>query len=408
MDKRRINVGDFRIDKEEREAITEVLDSGRISEGIKVREFERQWAEYIGTKYCIATSSGAGALICALTALKYYKNLKEGTKVITTPLTYIADSSALTTVGFEPQYVDVDPVTFSITPQAIEAHLKEASGLENYGLILPVDLMGYPVRIDEINHIAEKYNLLVLEDSAQAHGTIYKGRKTGSAARLGVFSFYIAHNIQAGEMGAVVTDDPEINRLVRKIKAQGRACDCLVCTRSKGYCPQLEAYQGGEDFDPRFTHDLIGYNFKTMEFQAALALTQLRKVDEIIAQRQRNVKYLNTKLRKYEDLFQLPLYSDEISYLAYPLVVKKPEVINRKELRRKLEETGVETRPLFGCIPTQQPAYSYLKEEYEGRLPRADYIGKNGFYIGCHQYLEEVELEYIVEVFQKILRHRNY
>lgn len=403
MDKRRINVGDLRIDREEKEAINKILDSGRISEGKNVREFEKRWAEYVGTKYCVATSSGAGALICALTALKYYKSLKEGTKVITTPLTYIADSSALTTVGFKPQYVDVDPVTFAITPQAIEAHLKETPDLENYGLILPVDLMGYSVKIDEINQIAEKYNLLVLEDSAQAHGTLYKEKKTGSAALLGIFSFYIAHNIQAGEMGAIVTNDSEINRLAKKIKAQGRACDCLVCTRSSGHCSQLEAYQGEDDFDPRFTHDLIGYNFKTMEFQAALALAQIKRADEIITKRQGNVKYINTKLEKYQDILQLPLYSDEISYLAYPLVIKKPDVISRKELRKKLENFGIETRPLFGCIPTQQPAYSYLKEEYEGKLPNADYIGKHGFYIGCHQYLEDEDLEYIVEIFQKIL-----
>lgn len=403
MGKRRINVGDFHIGREEREAINEVLDSGRISEGAKVREFEQQWAQFIGTRYCIATSSGAGALICALTALKYYKNLKEGTKVITTPLTYIADSNALTTARFKPQYVDIDPVTFVITPQAIEAYLKQIPDLENYGLILPVDLMGYPVKINEINQTAEKYNLLVLEDAAQAHGTIYREKRTGSEVLLGIFSFYIAHNIQAGEMGVVVTNDPEINRLVRKIKAQGRFCDCLVCTRSRGYCPQLKAYQGEDDFDPRFTHDVIGYNFKTMEFQAALALTQLRKVDEIIAKGQRNVKYLNARLEKHQDILQLPLYSEEISYLAYPLVIRKPEAISRKELRRKLEEAGVETRPLFGCIPTQQPAYEYLKKEYEGKLPNADYIGKHGFYIGCHQYLEEEDLEYIVEIFQKIL-----
>ena len=205
-----------------------------------------------------------------------------------------------------------------------------------------------------------------------------------------------------------MTNDSEINRLVRKIKAQGRACDCLICTRSRGYCPQLEAYQGKDDFDPRFTHDLIGYNFKAMEFQAALALTQIKKADEIIAKRQRNVRYLNTQLKEYQEILQLPLYSEEMSYLAYPLVINKPEVINRKELRKNLEGAGIETRPLFGCIPTQQPAYGHLKEEYEGKLPQADYIGKNGFYIGCHQYLEEEDLEYIVEVFQDILRHRNY
>ncbi|MFH1905718.1 MAG: DegT/DnrJ/EryC1/StrS family aminotransferase [bacterium] len=403
MQNKRINVGDFRIGLEDREAINGVLDSRRLSEGMRVREFEQKWAKYIGAKYCIATSSGSGALIVGLTALKYCRNLSIGTKVITTPLTYIADSSAISVVGFDPVYVDVDPLTFNITAKAIEAYLEQVKDLDKHAIILPVDLMGFPVEIDKINKIAEKYGLLVFEDPAQAHGTVYKGHKAGSQALLADYSFYIAHNIQAGEMGAIVTNDLEIDRLARKIKAQGRACDCLVCTRSEGCCPQLKAYHGKDDFDPRFTHDLIGYNFKTMEFQAALALIQIKNVDKIIAKRQRNVRYLNTELEEYKEILQLPLYSNEVSYLAYPLVIKKPDVISRKELRGKLEKFGVETRPLFGCIPTQQPAYGYLKEEYKDKLPNADYIGKNGFYVGCHQYLEEEDLEYIVRVFQKIL-----
>lgn len=400
---KKIQVGDFCINEEERRAINEVLDSGRISEGVKVREFEQRWAHFIGSEYCIATSSGSGALICALTALKYYKNLKRGTKVITTPLTYIADSSAISAVGFEPQYVDIDPVTFSITPQAIETYLRQTPDLENYALILPVDLMGYSVRIDEINHIAKKHGLLVLEDSAQAHGTIYKEKKTGSTALLGIFSFYIAHNIQAGEMGAVVTNDSEISRLVRKIKAEGRACDCLICVRSTGNCPKIKSYKGEDDFDPRFTHDLIGYNFKTMEFQAALGIVQLKKADWIKERRSKNVKYLNEGLKEFSDILQLPHYSKNVSYLAYPLVIRKPEVISRKKLRFELEGKGIETRPLFGCIPTQQPAYAYLKSQYQGKLPNAEYIGKNGFYIGCHQYLEKEDLDCIVETFREVL-----
>lgn len=400
---KRIQVGDFRISQEGRKAINEVLDSGRISEGAKVREFERRWAEYIGTGHCIATSSGAGALICALTALKYYKNLKSGTRVVTTPLTYITDSSAISAVGFEPQYVDIDPVTFSITPQAIETYLKQTPDPENHSLILPVDLMGYPVRIDEINQIAKKHNLLVLEDSAQAHGSIYKGKKVGSTALLAIYSFYIAHNIQAGEMGAVVTNDSEINRLVRKIKAQGRACDCSICTRSTGNCPKIKSYKGEGDFDPRFTHDLVGYNFKTMEFPAALGIVQLKKADWVKERRSENVRYLNEGLEEFSDILQLPLYSKDVSYLAYPLVIRKPEVISRKELRFELEEKGIETRPLFGCIPTQQPAYAYLKSRYQGKLPNAEYIGKNGLYIGCHQYLERKDLGYMLETFGEVL-----
>jgi len=401
----RVRVGDFKIGEEEKQAIIEVLDSGRISEGQKVREFEREWAKFVGTKHAIAVNSGTSALISGLTALKYHKNLniKPNTKVITTPLTFIATSNAIVLSGFEPIYVDVDKETFGITPENIKTHLEEIDDPTEYSIILPVHLMGYPCDMDKINKIAKEYGLITFEDSAQAHGTIYKGKKTGSLSLLSIFSFYIAHNIQAGELGAVTTDDPEIRRLVKKIKAHGRMCDCPICYRGEGKCPKLSSYKGEDDFDPRFTHDMIGYNFKTMEFQATLGIVQLKKADWIAEKRRENVKYLNESLEKFSDILQLPKYDENVSYLAYPIVIKKPEKISRKQLRIELEKRGVETRPLFGCIPTQQPAYSFLKKKYEGKLPNAEYIGLNGFYIGCHQYIEQEDLEFITKTFKKIL-----
>lgn len=401
---KRIHVGDFRIGEEEKKAINEVLDSGRISEGPKVREFEKNFAEYIGTKYAIALNSGTSALIAGLTAIKYNKklNVSPNTKVITTPLTFIATSNAVVVSGFEPVYVDIDPETLVITPENIKTCL-ESSDSSEYSIILPVDLMGYPAEMDKINKIASNYGMIVFEDAAQAHGTVYKGKKMGSCGNLADFSFYIAHNIQAGEMGAVVTDDSEIARLIKKIKAHGRMCDCPVCRRAEGKCPKISMSSGEEDFDPRFTHDLIGYNFKTMEFQAALGISQLKKADWIKKKRLENVKYLNENLEQFSDVLQLPKYDENISYLAYPLVIKTPERISRKKLRFELEKKGVETRPLFGCIPTQQPAYSHLRVDYEGKLPVADYIGKNGFYIGCHQYLVQDDLDYIFNAITNII-----
>lgn len=397
---KKIQVGDFRIGLKGKAAINEVLESGRISEGPKVREFEQKWARFVGVKYCVATSSGSGALIAGLMALKYKYNLPLGTKVITAPITYIADSSAINVVGFEPVYVDVDPRTFVITPKAIENHLKRLSKseLKKYRIILPVDVMGFSVAIDEINQIAKKYNLLVFEDPAEAEGTIYKGKVAGSQALLAIYSFYIAHNIQAGEMGALVTNNEDIYRLAKKIKAQGRVCDCPICTRFRGYCPRAD-----EPNDPRFYHDYIGYNFKPMELQAALGLVQLKRAKWIIKKRQENVKFLNQRLKKYRHVLQLPPFSKNVSYLAYPIVVKKPEVISRNEICKKMEKLGVETRPLFPCIPTQQPAYAYLKKKYQGKLPNAENTGNNGFYIGCHQYLRKAELKRIIEAFKKVL-----
>jgi len=402
-----IRVGDFQLGKEETESILEVLASGRLSEGPKVAQFEKEWARYVGTRYCVATSSGSGALMSGLSAIKHLKRLPSATKVITSPLTYIATSSAISNVGFEPTFVDVDAETFGISPESVRSHLLHAPDREKYALILPVHLMGYPVSMDDINQIAEEFGLLVMEDSAQAHGSRYNGRHTGALSLAAAFSCYVAHNIQAGEMGALTTDDPEINRLARKVKAQGRACDCLVCTRDQGTCPQLVDFGEEEDFDPRFSHDMIGYNFKLMEFQAALGLVQLQNADEIMRRRQSNVRYLNEHLADYDDLLQLPPYSDDVSYLAYPIVIQRPDVISRKELRRSLEANGVETRPLFGCIPTQQPAYAHLKDEYADKLPVAERLGRHAFYVGCHQYLTPDDLKYMVSVFHQILRGKQ-
>lgn len=397
----RIRVGDFKLGREEKEIINEVLDSGRLSEGAKVKAFEEKWADFIGTKYCVAVNSGTSALITGLFALKHLLKLEERAKVITSPLTFIATVNSIVACGLEPIFADIEKKTFGIRADEVERLIEKEKGIK---IILPVHLMGYPVDMDKINEVAKKHNITVMEDAAQAHGTIYKGKKLGSLSSLGCFSFYIAHNVQAGEMGAVVTDDYRIYQVMKKIKAHGRMCDCQVCTRAEGVCPPLKSYKGADDFDPRFHHDMFGFNFKAMEFQAALGLVQLLKVKEIIRIRKYNVRYLNDGLKILNEVLALPEFSEDISYLAYPLVIKRPEIISRMALRQKLEKAGIETRPLFGCVPTQQPAYKHLKEKYSAKLPNADYIGLNGFYIGCHQYLAREDLDYIIETFKGILK----
>jgi len=399
----RVSVGEFRIDNAERSAINKVLDSGRISEGEMVRKFEVEWARYIGTEYSVALNSGTSALIAGLTALKYNQQdpkMRKNTKIITTPISYVATSNAIVLSDFEPVYVDVHKDTFCITPENIKTYLDNVDDPEEYSLILPVHLMGYPCDMDGINKIAEEYGLFVFEDSAQAHGTLYKGKKVGSLSLLSDFSFYIAHNIQVGEMGAITTNNHEIVKAVRKIKANGRMCDCPICTRNTARCPKMRA--NGKDLDPRFTHEIIGFNFKTTEFQAALGLTQMKRIDWIMERRRESVKYLNEGLEKYSSLMQLPKYDKSVSYMAYPIVIKSPKKTSRKKIRMELERRGIESRPLFGCIPTQQPAYHYLKDKYKGKLPIAEFVGSNGFYIGCHQYLAQEDLDYVVKAFGAI------
>lgn len=404
IDARFVPVGDFRLMEDEKAAVMEVLEKGRISEWQKVVEFERVFAKYVGSRHCITTSSGTSALILALLALRYdgrWPRFAPGGRVITSPVSYIATSNAISLSNLEPVYVDIDPRTFKLDTHLLEELLDKEGG-DSFAGMLPVHLMGYPNDMDEVLKLAEEHGLAVVEDSAQAHGSKYKGRRTGSMGVMGAFSFFIAHNIQAGEMGSVTTSDEKLLGLMRQLKANGRVCDCAVCTRSAGRCPHLGLSEEGEDLDPRFTHEYISYNFKTMEFQAALGVCQMKKADWIFERRLENVRYLNSKLGKFGYVLDLPVYSDDVGYLAYPMVLKEGCGISRLNARESLRKRGVENRPLYGCIPTQQPAYASFKTRYEGRLPNAERVGRDGFYIGCHQYLERDDLDHVVAAFEEV------
>ena len=165
---RRIPVGNFRLGEEEKQAIWEVLARGQLSEGAKTLEFENMFAAYIGTKYCVATSSGTGALICILTALicdERFPRFRKGKKVITTPLTYVATTNAIVLSGLTPVFADVDRKTFGLLPGKVEEILSKANPGE-FCPILPVHLMGYPCDLEALSRIAEKYGLVLLEDAA--------------------------------------------------------------------------------------------------------------------------------------------------------------------------------------------------------------------------------------------------
>jgi dTDP-4-amino-4,6-dideoxygalactose transaminase len=402
--KRRVPVGDFKIDEEEKKAISDVMEGGRISEWKKVKEFEDIFANYIGTKYCIAVSSGTSALLIGLLALLYdgrFPKVQKGAKVIASPVTYVSTVNAIILAGFEPVFIDIDKRTFTLNTEQLEEVISKEP--ESFAGIIPVHLMGYPNDMNEINRIAEQYSLFVLEDSAQAHGTIYNGKKAGSLGLLSSFSFYIAHNIQAGEMGCVTTDDRKLYQLMKQLKSNGRLCSCEICTRNTGQCPGSSKYDDIGDYDPRFTFEYVSYNFKTTEFPAALAVSQVKQADSIFLKRLSNVKYLNEHLEQFSELFYLPVFSEDISYLAYPIMLTEGCAFSRKWIRKELENRGIENRPLFGCLPTQQPVFAHMRAEYRSKLPNANYVGENAFYIGCHQYLEKADLDYIVKMFEAIL-----
>jgi CDP-6-deoxy-D-xylo-4-hexulose-3-dehydrase len=373
-----IRIGDYRTSAADFEVVEDILHSNQLSEGKYVREFEEKWADFCGTKYAVLTNSGTSALILCLEVLKTFTKER---KVLTSANTFIATVNAIVLSGFEPTFRDTDRKTYVIEP-----------GYSDAKIFMPVHLYGYPVDVDKFQYT------WMIEDACEAHGTLYKSKKVGSTGLMACYSFYIAHNIQVGDMGAITTNNLQVYKLLKKLKAHGRMCECPVCRRNEGLCPHK-----GKDFDPRFTHTHIAYNFKTTEIQAALGLNQLKHADEIIQKRQENVKYLNEGLSGTEGL-QLPVHDPTISYLAYPLILTD-YTIARNDYLTRLSAAGVENRPFFSCIPTQQPAYEHIKEQWENKLPVAEWLGRQGFHGPVHQYLTREELDLMIERIKGCLRH---
>lgn len=396
----KIQTGDLIVTDEEKKVINEILDSGQLSEGKYVQKFERNWAKYIGTKHCCLLNSGTSALMVGFKALEQVQNLRFS---ITTPFTYVATVNSTAIFGHYPNFVDINPETMGMDAESLKIFFEQQDWYwENNTMVLPVHIMGIPCEIDKIQRLCKKFKVTLFEDNCQAYGTKYKGKMLGSYGDLSACSFYIAHTLQCSEMGSLNTNSRYLRRLFDKIKSNGRTSS-FDKHKEKYYKTKFE---DSDDFHPRYYHDVIGGNFRTTEFSAALAYVQLKEIDTIIKKRNDNVKYLNEQLEPYSDIIKLPMYHKDFAYLGYPLVINKPNIISRKKMRLEIENRGIETRPLYGCLPNDMPS---LKKHYELKqeLPNAEHIGRNAFYFGCHQYLTQEDLDYIVTSIKQILRHKK-
>jgi len=395
MKKYKIQTGDWKITDNERKAINNVLDSGRISEGKYCEKFENKYAKFIGTKYCSVTNSGTSSLIVGMRAMNnLYKNNGE---IATTPFTYIATINSMLLTDNEPSFIDIEPETMGMCPEALKIRLEENPDIK---AIAPVHIMGIPCKIDKIKKIANKYKIPVIEDNCQSYGSKYKGKMLGSYGLFSTSSFFIAHNLQVSEMGAINTNNRDMRRVIDKLKSNGRTSKYDT---NKEYFFKNKVYKDKNDLHQRYFHDMISGNYRAQEFSASLGYEQLKEIKTLIKKRNDNVKYLNENLEEVSDVLKLPKYDKDIAYLGYPIIINKPEVISRASIRDKVEKAGIETRPMYGNLPIDMPSLKDFKKDCENKMPNADHIGRNAWYIGCHQYLKREDLDYIIKTIKKII-----
>jgi len=344
------------IGKEETRAVMETMQSGWVTQGRKVEEFEKSFAEYCGVKYGVAVNSGTAALHIALASI----GIKEGDEVITTPLSCVATTNPILYLNAKPIFVDVDPQTLNIDPALIEKKITKKTTA-----ILPVHLFGHTVNLDPLIEIAEKHGLYVIEDAAQAHGAKYKGKKVGSFGHVSCFSFYADKLITTVEGGIALTNDGELAEKMRLLRSFG------MSEREK------------------FFHPILGYNYKISDIHAAIGLVQLRKLDHYIEKRRSNINYLKKRLT-HSDL-KLPVELDYAFnvYYVFNILAKK----GKEKIVEHLEREGIETRPLLSFIPEQPPYRKYRYNLKELQVARDAH--QKGFYVSNSPMLTENELEYL-------------
>ncbi len=349
------------IGDEEIEGVVNVLKSGIIAQGPRVKEFEERFAEMTGTKYAVAVSNGTAALDLALKAA----GIGPGDEVITTPFTFIATSNSVLFQGAKPVFVDIEEDTYLIDPTKIEEKITDRTKA-----ILPVHLYGQTADMDAINEIAERHGLIVIEDAAQAHGATYHGRKAGSMGLAGAFSFYATKNMTSGEGGMIITDSDEMSEKLRLLRNHGQS--------------------------ERYIHRILGYNLRMSDIMAAIGLAQLKKLDMFNEKRRENAAFITSVLNGIKGL-KPPVEREgrKHIYHQYGFRVTEEYHLSRDGLLAKLNSAEIGARKGYFMPIYEQPFYREMG--FPQDCPVAKRVLDELIELPIHPALTKEELEFMAE-----------
>jgi CDP-6-deoxy-D-xylo-4-hexulose-3-dehydrase len=369
------------------EAIDSLLTT-RVTMGEKVRRFETLWAEYLGVGDAVMVNSGSSANLVAAAALvnpAFPRPLAPGDEVIVPAVAWSTTYFPLVNVGLVPVLVDVDLDTFTIDPEAAA----RAVGPRTRAL-MPVHLLGNACDMGALGTLAARHDLVMVEDTCEAHGARFEGKYVGTFGAMGTFSFYFSHHISTIEGGMLVTEDPALADLARMLRAHGWTRDL------KKKPAVLNA-----PIDERFLFVNLGYNLRPTEVQGAFGLHQVAKLEPFIKIRRDNVDYWNAGLRKHARWLR-PCPGRDTSgsrsvWFGYPITVRPEAPFSRDELVRFLESRQIATRPIMAGNFRDQPAIGLFPHRIAGSLERAEHVMRQSFFIGNHHAIADRDRAYVLE-----------
>lgn len=389
-----------------------VIDSKEIINGVQavlnanftsdyfVKNFEKSISQFLGIRHTLFVNSGSSANLIAISALKKYYDVPDGSEVITCAVGFPTTINPIIQNNLIPVFVDADLNSLNIDVSKIE----EAISSKTKGIVI-AHTLGIPFEVEEIMKIAKKYNLFVLEDNCDALGSKYKNKFTGTFGDICTLSFYPAHHITTGEGGAVCTNNPKLKKLIESFRDWGR--DCYCPPGEDNTCKKRFEWQLGSlpyGYDHKYIYSNIGYNLKGTEMQAALGLAQIKKLDSFIKTRIQNYQFLQTYF-SYKDWFIIPVIKEYIepSWFGFPITLKSSAPFKRNELIKFLNDNLIDTRFMFGGNLISQPAYEKSNFKVHDKLDNAEHILENSFWIGVYHGLNSEKLNYVIKKFDEFL-----
>jgi len=396
---KKIYYGKAVYDNKEINAVLRVLknDSLSLIDGKKVKELEKIVSKIFGKKYGLMVNSGSSANLLALSSFKF----KRGSEVITPNLTFSTTVAPIYQLGLIPHFIGVEENKFLADPAQIEKCINK----KTVALMIP-NLLGNIADWKRINNIAKKYNLKVIEDSADTIGYSVNGKNLGKFSDITTNSFYASHIINgAGTGGIVCFNDFDLYQRAKLLRGWGRSS--ATFNESENPNKRFNVKISGIDYDAKYIFSDFGYNFLPSEISAAFALEQIKKLKNNISIRNKNFEYLKKFFKGYENLFKLPEQNPGVKtpWLAFPLVIKKNNIFNRKEMQIYLEKNNIQTRTIFTGNILKQPAMkNRIHKKHKNCNEIANDVMKNGILLGCHQGMKKFELNYICTTFKSFLK----
>ena len=369
------------ITEQDKEAMIDFLkNNSRLTNGPKVKQFEKEWSEWLGVKHSLFVSSGSTANLLLVAAVKEKYNLKNGDKVVVPSMTWVTNVSPIFQLGLTPVFCDINPYDYSFDKEYLKLLAKKHPDIK---AVFVTHLFGISADVDEYKEILP--NAIFMEDVCESHGTVYKNKKCGTLTVGSTFSSYFGHHLTTVEGGFVCTNDTDLYNLMKVKRSHGMAREALP--------DKFEQYKNQyPDIHPMFMFVTDGYNLRSMEINAVLGSSQLRNLDNSIEIRRNNFKKFITILENNPHLFDNEIKQEGNSSFCFPFVCKTEEI--KEKLEKHLQAHRVETRPLCSGNLLRQPFIKRLDNiPPASDFPNSEYLHMHGFFIGNNHMITDKEFD---------------